>query len=686
MKHKELRYRQIHLDFHTSPAIDGIGAKFEKGQFQDALKRGHVDSITLFSSGHHGWSYHPTKVAKQHPGLKFDLLRAQIDACKEIDVKTPVYLTAGVDNQAAEAHPEWREQDRDGRYLGWTSDKLKAGFKTLCFNTPYLDYLCQRIEEAVTLFPEADGIFLDIIHQSPCYCRHCMEGMAAAGLNPEDEADVALFANRSLMTYYEKTTAACKARDKDMPVFHNSGHITMGKSDILPYFSHLELESLPTGGWGYDHFPLSAKYVQNLGFDFLGMTGKFHTTWGEFGGFKHPNALRYECAAMMAYGAKCSIGDQLHPSGWADTTTYDIIGAAYGEVEAKEPWCRGAVNRADMAIVSQTANRVLSGEALTRGDRTAAPDTGAARVLLEGHYLFTIIDESMDFSSYKMLLLPDEVKVGTDLKKKLDAFVARGGKLVLSGASGLDDGGKPLFDLGADLGELSEFSPDFLEPAVGVAPDYIHSPQVMYMRSRRLKVTDGESLGSVYDPYFNRNWKHFCSHQHTPNRPEPSGYDGGVIKGNILYFAYPIFSQYFQYGAVPYKDFIINCLDKLLGRDKTLEAGLPSTARVTLTEQADENRSVLHLLYANTVTRGAAMSHAGGNNQSGSDRDSQPVQVIDELLPLGNVKIGLKSQDKVTRITLEPEGRELSFVRKGEILEVTVPEFTCHAMIVLHRS
>jgi len=42
------------------------------------------------------------------------------------------------------------------------------------------------------------------------------------------------------------------------------------------------------------------------------MTGKFHTMWGEFGGYKHPNALSYECSLMLAYCAGCSIGDQLH--------------------------------------------------------------------------------------------------------------------------------------------------------------------------------------------------------------------------------------------------------------------------------------------------------------------------------------------------------------------------------------
>ena len=105
---KELRFRQVHLDFHTSPHIPSIGAKFDKKQWQDTLKKAHVDSITCFSSCHHGWSYHPTQVGKMHPGLNFNLLRAQMDACHEINVNVPIYLTGGVNNLAAEEHPEWR--------------------------------------------------------------------------------------------------------------------------------------------------------------------------------------------------------------------------------------------------------------------------------------------------------------------------------------------------------------------------------------------------------------------------------------------------------------------------------------------------------------------------------------------------------------------------------------------------
>ncbi len=84
-----LPFRQIHLDFHTSGSIAGIGSRFSKEQFQEALRLGHVNSITIFSKCHHGWSYHPTRVNRMHPGLSFDLLKAQLEACAETGVRAP---------------------------------------------------------------------------------------------------------------------------------------------------------------------------------------------------------------------------------------------------------------------------------------------------------------------------------------------------------------------------------------------------------------------------------------------------------------------------------------------------------------------------------------------------------------------------------------------------------------------
>src|ERR1700733_7610541 len=109
MKRAPLRFRQVHLDFHTAGLIPEVGARFDKKAWQKTLQDASVNSITCFSKCHHGWSYHPTKIGKTHPGLNFDLLRSQYDACKEIGINIPIYLSAGFDDVAVAAHPDWRD-------------------------------------------------------------------------------------------------------------------------------------------------------------------------------------------------------------------------------------------------------------------------------------------------------------------------------------------------------------------------------------------------------------------------------------------------------------------------------------------------------------------------------------------------------------------------------------------------
>lgn len=675
MTPKSLPFRQVHLDFHTSPHIEGIGAKFDRAKWQDTLLAAGVNSITLFSKCHHGWSYHPTRVGKIHPHLAFDLLRAQFDACKEVGIAAPIYLSAGVDDVAGHAHPEWREINEAGTFGGWAQSPLEPGFLMMDFLSPYLEYLCAQIEEAASLFPDADGIFLDIISQAPGCSEWRMAHMAANGLDPEKKSDRELAAQAALDRYYRMTTAAAQRANPAMPIFHNAGHIPRGNRALLPFFSHLELESLPTGGWGYDHFPMSAKYVEGLGLDFLGMTGKFHTTWGEFGGLKHPNALRYECAAMLAVNAKCSIGDQLHPSGALDATTYRIIGEAYREVAAKEAWCAGARTVSDIAVLSSEAEN-------HRGNQRDNPaDEGASRVLLEGHFLFELVDREADFCRFKLLILPDDITTDTALVEKINVFLKQGGKLLLTGRSGMYASGKFAFAIGADHSGTSPFSPDFALPLPEYRADFMSTPVVFYLPSERIRVTTGKSLGQIFDPYFNRTYRHFCSHQHTPFREEPSGYDCGVAHGSIAYLAHPVFSLYRTYGAVVYREYIGRVIASLLGSQRTLVANLPSQARLTLNHQAADRRFVLHLLSATPAARGGQIAFSGGTTVGRGT-----VEVIEDLVPLSDVQITVQGLPRITRITLEPQGEEIPFVEKEGGIAFTVDRFICHQMLALHEA
>src|SRR5437588_12202510 len=110
----DLRLRQLHLDFHTSPLIPGIAEDFDPDEFARTLRDAHIDSITCFAVCHHGLSYYPTKIGTVHPHLTRDLLGGQIEACHSYGRRAPGYLPAAWADEQANQHPECRQLGKDG--------------------------------------------------------------------------------------------------------------------------------------------------------------------------------------------------------------------------------------------------------------------------------------------------------------------------------------------------------------------------------------------------------------------------------------------------------------------------------------------------------------------------------------------------------------------------------------------
>ncbi len=654
-----MRMRQVHLDFHTSEAIDGIGKTFSKKQFQKMLKTGHVNSITIFSKCHHGWAYHPSEANEMHPHLNFDLLKAQIEAAHEINVKTPVYISAGLDEKMARRHPEWLIRDNKDR-TNWVPDFMTPGYHQFCFNTPYLDYLLEQVHE-VLLNYDADGIFLDIVGVKECYCTYCVDKIRKAGYDPRDKAKMQEIWESTYANYTKKVQGVIDEARPGTPVFHNGGHIQRGRRDLAHMNSHLELESLPTGEWGYQHFPLSVRYVQGLGMQYLGMTGKFHTWWGEFGGFKHPNALRWETALCLANGAACSIGDQLHPEGLMDKATYSLIGAAYKEVEEKENWCFDVDCIADIALLS-TESVINDNSSHTRA---SGSDEGCVKILLEGKYLYDVIDLESDFSKYKVIILPDIIKIDSMLKALLDKFLSNGGKILASGESGLSTVKDAFtYDLGANFIDESMFNPSYFKPGF-LLNSLENSSFVMYGKGYHVDLK-GEEHGEFQNSYFNRDVFTFCSHQHTP--PTLERFSPGMTQGKDgIYIAWQVFKDYNQYGSYILKQMVIHALDALLAENKTLKTNLPSQGIVTLMNQPYEHRYIQHNLYASPVLRGKKKN----------------IEVIEDILPIYNTDVLLRLDKRINNVYLTPEMTAIDFIQNGNTVKYTIAKFECHQMVVL---
>lgn len=654
----KIPFRQVHLDFHTSEHMPGVGSEFSEENFREALTLGHLSSITLFSKCHHGWSYHPTKVNAMHPTLNTDLLGRQLKVCEEMGVRTQIYISAGLDERKFNLYPQFRVNN-----LGRDNTLLGAHFHQLCLNNDeYLDMLCAETAEVMELYDgHFDGVFQDICTPTPCVCPACIETMLQLGLNPEDPADVEKHRDIVYNKYTKRICDTVARYNPDMPVFFNCGNIPRNdRSKAYSNTHHLELESLPTGGWGYDHFPLSAAYSRVLGREFVGMTGKFHKSWGEFGGYKHPNALIYETALSVANGAKCSIGDQLHPLGCFEPATYRLIGAAYAEIEKRERWCHDVTAVTDIGIFTTYQDR---GNDL--------PDVGANRILLEGKYLYNIIDDQCNFEDYKLVIFPDVVEFDENLTAKVKAYLASGGKILLSGNSGLTKesgaaANQTFFtDFGVTYQGRSEIDASYLVPTYEMKPNGI-APYLMYERGHLIEVSeDVQVMAHMQDSYFNRSFRRFCSHRNTPNDPN-SFMPGAVISGGIGYIAWNVFSEYGEHGAYHHKQIVCDMLDTLLGDSKTLTTTLPSNGIVTLMEQKEENRYVNHLLYAVTKLRGN-------------------TEVIEDAPVSINTQVSIKLPAAPSRVYLAPEEKDIAFSYENGVLSYAVDQFTLHGMVIIDK-
>lgn len=667
MSQRPLPYRQIHLDFHTSPDIPAIGAEFDPEVFADTLAKAHVNSITCFARCHHGLIYYPSQrnPERVHPQLaRKNLLLEQIEACHQRGIRVPIYTTVQWDDYTADAQRDWLIVDADGVQGGQAP--FKAGFYRYLdvFHPGYRAFLKRHVQEILDLMP-VDGFFFDIVKPMPSLAKHWLDAMDDAGLDPEDEAARQQFAVQVIDAFKLELSEFVHARNPDCTIFYNAGHVGPRHRATQPAYTHYELESLPSGGWGYLHFPSSMRYARGLGKPSIGMTGKFHTSWGDFHSYKNEVALEFECFHMLALGAGCSIGDQLHPAGALDTPSYDLIGRVYQQVEAKEPWCRDAEAVSEAAILTPEAFGSAEHKE-NQADRTPASVLGAVRMLQELQLQFDIVDETADFGAYKLLILPDEVPCDTALKEKLEHYLDAGGALIASYRAGLTPDGQRFASehFGVTLVGEAPYSPDFLVPSEPIAEGLPLSPHVMYLPG--LEVTPQEAsevLAEVEIPYFNRSWRHYCSHRHTPSKGERA-YPGIVKRERLIYFAHPMFRQYHESAPRWCKQLVANALGLLLPT-RLVEVEGPSSLLVTLNHQPEHKRYVLHLLHYLPERRG------------------QAFDTIEDVIPLYDIKLKLALNTKLETIKLVPEGQSLDFEYTESRVRCNVPSVYGHQMLEL---
>lgn len=657
----DLPQRQIHLDFHTSPLIPDVGKDFDPKTFAKTMKKAHVNSVTVFAKCHHGHLYYPTKHPARHPTLKpgLDLVGKQVDALHKEGIRAPIYISVLWDEFAANNHPEWVAVRPDGTRFG--STPLEPGWQTMDMASPYQDYLYEQTEEILKRYTPVDGIFFDICFNIPSVSKWAVAEMDKAGLDPEKAGDRDAYAEQLSQQYMSRFNRLVKKHCKQATVYFNSRPHSGLRTDGA-HMTHIEIEALATGGWGYIFFPKNVRHARIFGKSYMGMTARFHRSWADFGGLKPEAALLYECCQMIAHGAACSVGDQLHPRGTLDKATYQMVESVYGHVEACEPYTDKAKAVTEIGVYHAMPRSGAAGEWTNMSDTPGGPNDGVTRMLMHLKHQFDVLDHEASIDKYRLLILPDTIEVDPALAKKLNAFVKKGGSLLLSGISGLDESLKPILpEMGVTVEGESPFKTTYLRFGPKIRKGVPPTDHVMYERGLRMKPKRGaEALAKVVEPYFDRSWRHFSSHNQTPAKPNASAYAAAIRSGRVITIPYPIFQAYGTHANLPYRMLVEKCLDLLLPDPLVLVDG-PSTLEVTLNKQG--KRHIAHLL------------------QFVPDR-RQTLDIVEDVIPLHDVTLSVKLQKKPKRVYTAPEQEKLPFTYAEGRVMVTVPRVNGHQMVV----
>jgi hypothetical protein len=665
------RFRQIHLDFHTALEVDAVGNLFDAETFVETLQTGCVDTINIFAKCHHGYSYYPTKTGTMHPKLKFDLLGCMIESLHRADIRCPVYVSVKWDDLAAINHPEWVCVNKEGKLVMRPVLSGEWGWSTMDVSSGYADYFMSQIEELIDLYgSEIDGWWFDICAPVPNYSPWGMDRMRKAGVNLEDDQAVRRYARQQDLKFFERVSRYCHQKLPERSIYYN-GTTDAAMGEMAPYMTHYEVESLPTSGdWGYMHYPVFARQARSYGKEVIGMTGRFHRSWADFGGLKTQDQLDYECGVILSAGGRICVGDQLHPHGVLDPAVYRLVGKSFERVKALEPYLYDAQPAVEAALISATKP-----ETAMYGIGELHPDVdGAAQMLLEAGIQFDIVDESIELDRYQTVFVPDSFSLSPRWLEKLNAFLASGGKLVVSGTGALDreTGQFQLEEIPVTYRGPAPTKPSYLRPDAAMlgdselAADYDY---VFYNQAHLVSAhPDAIPYGEIKRAMFNRTWEHFTSHRHAPVG-ETLDAPIAVRKGSVLYFSAPLFGAYQAWDFWAYRAMAVELLRDFLPPALVIP-NTPGWVEVTVHDQpaaADHaERKIIHVVAYHPR------------------RTTQTIPHVDQSWATSGLSVKVRMNGTpIERVYLAPQMQELTHSINGDYAVIELPPVGAHAVIVV---
>jgi hypothetical protein len=418
----------------------------------DYYKRIHADAVCLSAGG--CVAFYPTKVPL-HYRSKFlgnsDIFGDMVAGCRQLGMN----VIARVDPHAAhqdvqDAHPDWIAVQANGQpYRHWA---MPTSWVTCALGPYNFEFMTSVIREIMTNY-KVDGIFANRWNGSGmCYCQHCQKNfrdfsgldLPRPGAAGEAQTQYAAWHRKRLLELYTLWEGEIKKANTDAAFFPNGFDLIRESVSVPIHFADRQNRSPNLPPWQNGK---SAKDARST-FGMKPIVGLFGVTVGSpyrwMDSVQNPNEVRVFAVDGIAQGFRP----------WV---------IKFNAKPLDQRWLKPVE---DLFVWHWKNEKYLRNERpLARVGLVSAPrapadhTSGFYHALVEARIPFeTVPDTQLDAAhvqQFKVLALPNIVNLSDTQCAQLKAFVERGGGLVATHETSLNDergGRRPDFGLAGLFG------------------------------------------------------------------------------------------------------------------------------------------------------------------------------------------------------------------------------------------
>ncbi len=418
--------RKIHLDFHTHPDVQQIGAGFDPERFARTLAEAQVNYLATPGKCDFGNSYFAASVGHPHPHLAMpDLFPATVKACVARGIRVQAYYCLGMDEYVTGIHPDWSQRNKDGTCPSW-------GMPLVCFASPYIDEVAiPGVIEMIDCCPGIAGFWFDIcLYVNGAFYSSWFEQAARARLGADAQEEMARwqFARKLIRERCLRVDAVVQQHLPGAENYFNT-LVIPGEPENIPLQPYQEVEN-PILFGGPEVMTAGIRWLRAHSAQTIGLVSRFQGPWMDPGTLRSEDQLRFDVARTVALGCHVSMGDHRSPDGSLDPEVYRRIGLVYGDLVKSERWLDGAQPCREAVLLSE----------IERGAPHIAPTLPqltlhAARMLEEIGLQFDIASVEDPLPATRLLIWPGQQPGSPALLAALRRHLDNGGSLLAMDAA-----------------------------------------------------------------------------------------------------------------------------------------------------------------------------------------------------------------------------------------------------------